>query len=117
MPPTVKTFKDFHLIKEKINLYQQNIDKVKNYKEYDDLTEMYVTGENKLQSEYEAAKRIPTKDRKLIVLNYSIAKQAFQAPTMRHHYSKLASKVPPEVVHEERGEAGEAPVKKGDGGI
>jgi hypothetical protein len=62
---------------------------------------MYISGKNKLQQEYEAAKRIPAKDRKLIVLNHSIAKQALQAPSMRHQYSRIAHRVPPEISHED----------------
>lgn len=59
MPNMVKTYKDYHLVKDKLKLYQTNISKVKNYEDFNDLTEMYLEGESKLQKEYEAAKRVP----------------------------------------------------------
>lgn len=53
-----KTFKDFKEISKKLQLYDHRINTVKNYESYDDLPEMYLTGQSKLKQEAEAAKRV-----------------------------------------------------------
>lgn len=82
MPPTVKTFKDFHMVKEKLKLFDSNIKKVRNYSDYEDLASIYLEGASKLDLEYEAARHIPSRERKLIIMNDSIAKQALYGTSL-----------------------------------
>ena len=62
---------------------------------------MYLTGQSKLKSEFEAAKQVAPQARKLIVLNESIARTAQQTNTMRANFSKIASKIKAEVAEDE----------------
>lgn len=92
----VKNFADFSMVAEKLKLYSENINKVKSYQDYGDLKELYLEGKSKLNSELEAAKRIATPQRKLILVNDSIARQAMTTSVVRAHLSKLAPRIPHE---------------------
>jgi hypothetical protein len=74
---------------------------LKTYEDYDELPNMYLTGQSKLKSELEAAKQVAPYARKLIVLNESIARTAQQTNAMRVNYSKIASKIKAEVAEDE----------------
>ena len=74
MPQGIKTFADCETVASKLHEYDTKIKQVKNYGEFDDLTSMYIEGESKLKMEFDAARRIKSPDRKLIVLNESIAR-------------------------------------------
>jgi hypothetical protein len=47
-----KTFKDFKEINKKINYYENRIKEIKNYEEFEDLTDMYLMGQSKLKEEF-----------------------------------------------------------------
>ncbi len=77
---------------------------------------MYLTGQSKLKSEYEAAKQVAPYARKLIVLNESIARTAQQTNAMRANFSKIASKIKAEVGEDEnlRGDSTQLTSTRGD---
>lgn len=68
------------------------------YSNFEDLTTMYLKGDNKLSREIDAARKIATPTRKLIVTNESIAKQASHTKILRGQYAKIVSKLLPEDV-------------------
>ena len=111
-----KTFKDFKEISKKLKFYDQKINNAKTYESFDDLSEMYLTGDSKLKKEYEAAKKVTPYSRKLVVLNESIARTAQQTHAMRMNYSKIASKIKPEVGEDENlhGDGNQAQTGRGD---
>ena len=57
---------------------------------------MYLAGESKIKNEFYAARKISSPQRKLLVLNESIAKQASSTQAMKATYHKIASKIAPE---------------------
>ncbi len=57
---------------------------------------MYLVGESKIKNEYYAARKISSPQRKLLVLNESIAKQASNTQALKATYHKIASKIAPE---------------------
>ena len=77
---------------------------------------MYLTGQSKLKSEFEAAKQVAPQARKLIVLNESIARTAQQTNTMRANFSKIASKIKAEIAEDEnlRGDTTQLNSTRGD---
>ena len=89
---------------------------MKTYEDYDELPNMYLTGQSKLKSELEAAKQVAPYARKLIVLNESIARTAQQTNAMRVNYSKIASKIKAEVAEDEnlRGDTTQLNSTRGD---
>ena len=91
-----KTYSDFKSVTKQLKLNEKRIDKVKNYSDFENLTQIYLKGESKLAREVEAAKRIAAPQRKLVVVNESIAKQAMSTAAMQASYGRIASKLLPE---------------------
>ena len=64
----IKIYSEYPEVAKQIERLKPNLAKVKPYVNFNDLREMWVEGSNKLMSEFESAKRINEKDRKVVIV-------------------------------------------------
>lgn len=83
------------------------MNELKNYEDYETLTDMYLVGESKIRSEFTAARNVSSHQRKLLVLNESIARHASNTYALKHAYHKIAAKIAPERGDESNDESNE----------
>ncbi|CDW71195.1 UNKNOWN [Stylonychia lemnae] len=64
----VKLFKDFPEVQRLLNKERYHLDKVKTYKNYSELSTIYLEGKNKLMTELDAAQKLDERSRRLMLI-------------------------------------------------